>query len=109
MNPENQKPAESNPSTPRDPSEAEPESETQNLQTSPGSSPPIQRRHSYQPPIIEEMPDPPEPSDDIFEPDLDYDFEEQERQRELQIEESADYNDNFSRSSDEGWFYSDED
>lgn len=55
------------------------------------------------------MADRPEPSGGYIEPDPDYDIEEMERQRELLIEERADYNDNFARSSDEGWFYSDED
>ncbi len=37
------------------------------------------------------------------------DIDEAERERELLTEELGAYNDDFSRSSDEGWFYSDED
>ncbi len=45
------------------------------------------------------------------EPDYvgDYDFEEDARERELLMDDLADDNDDFARSDDEGWFYSDED
>ena len=51
--------------------------------------------------------DPPETS---AEPDYDgdYDYEESARERELMLDDLADYNEDFSRSNDEGWFYSDE-
>ncbi len=40
--------------------------------------------------------------------DGDYDYEESARERELMLDDLADYNEDFSRSNDEGWFYSDE-
>jgi len=40
--------------------------------------------------------------------DGDYDYEDDARERELMLDDLADYNDDFSRSNDEGWFYSDE-
>ena len=51
--------------------------------------------------------DPPEMS---AEPDYDgdFDYEDDARERELMLDDLADYNDDFSRSNDEGWFYSDE-
>jgi hypothetical protein len=51
--------------------------------------------------------DPPEmPAEPDY--DGDYDYEESARERELMLDDLADYNDDFSRSNDEGWFYSDE-
>ena len=38
----------------------------------------------------------------------DFDDNEDARERELMFEDHATYNDDFSRSNDEGWFYSDE-
>ena len=51
--------------------------------------------------------DPPEIS---AEPDYDgdSDYEDDARERELMLDDLADYNEDFSRSNDEGWFYSDE-
>jgi hypothetical protein len=107
MCPENQKPAQAVPSPSRTPSESKPE--TPNFQSPPDPCPPVQRQ-SYNPaPLIDLIADRPEPSSRFIEPDSEYDLEEAARERELLIEESADYNDNFARSSDEGWFYSDED
>ena len=52
--------------------------------------------------------DPPEmPAEPDY--DGDYDYEESARERELMLDDLADYNDDFSRSNDEGWFYSDGD
>lgn len=50
------------------------------------------------------------PPETFAEPDYDgdYDYEESARERELMLDDLADYNDDFSRSNDEGWFYSDE-
>lgn len=41
--------------------------------------------------------------------DGDYDYEDEARERELLMDDLADDNDDFARSDDEGWFYSDED
>jgi hypothetical protein len=51
-----------------------------------------------------------DPPETYAEPDYggDHDYEEDARERELLMDEIADYNDDFSRSNDEGWFYSDE-
>jgi hypothetical protein len=50
------------------------------------------------------------PPETCAEPDYDgdSDYEESARERELVLDDLADYNDDFSRSNDEGWFYSDE-
>ena len=40
--------------------------------------------------------------------DGDSDYEDAARERELMLDDLATYNDDFSRSNDEGWFYSDE-
>jgi hypothetical protein len=51
--------------------------------------------------------DPPEmPAEPDY--DGDYDYKDDARERELMLDDLADYNDDFSRSNDEGWFYSDE-
>ena len=51
--------------------------------------------------------DPPEmPAEPDY--DGDFDYEESARERELMLDDLADYNEDFSRSNDEGWFYSDE-
>ena len=50
--------------------------------------------------------DPPEMSPPTY--DCDFDYEDAARERELMLDGLADYNDDFSRSNDEGWFYSDE-
>ena len=51
-----------------------------------------------------------DPPETCAEPDYDgdYDYEESARERELMLDDLADYNEDFSRSNDEGWFYSDE-
>jgi hypothetical protein len=41
--------------------------------------------------------------------DGDFDYEESARERELILDDLADDNEDFTRSNDEGWFYSDED
>jgi hypothetical protein len=50
------------------------------------------------------------PPETYAEPDYDgdFDYEDDARERELMLDDLADYNDDFSRSNDEGWFYSDE-
>lgn len=40
--------------------------------------------------------------------DSDFDYEDDTRERELMLDDLAAYNEDFSRSNDEGWFYSDE-
>ena len=104
---ENQKPAETVPFPPANPSEPKPE--TPNLQSPPGPRPQIQSPSRNPAPMIDWMAGRPEHFGGFFEPDLDYDLEEAAREREILIEESAAYNDDFARSTDEGWFYSDED
>jgi hypothetical protein len=60
------------------------------------------------------------PSDDmgfVYPPEMlaepeyesDYDFEEDARERELLMDDLADDNDDFARSDEDGWYYSDED
>jgi len=50
------------------------------------------------------------PPETFAEPDYDgdSDYEDDARERELMLDDLADYNEDFSRSNDEGWFYSDE-
>lgn len=50
------------------------------------------------------------PPETYAEPDYDddSDYEDDARERELMLDDLADYNDDFSRSNDEGWFYSDD-
>ena len=51
--------------------------------------------------------DPPEmPAEPDY--DGDFDYEDDACERELMLDDLADYNDDFFRSNDEGWFYSDE-
>ena len=51
--------------------------------------------------------DPPEmPAEPDY--DGDFDYEDAARERELMLDDLADCNDDFSRSNDEGWFYSDD-
>jgi hypothetical protein len=51
--------------------------------------------------------DPPEmPAEPDY--DGDFDYEDAARERELMLDDLAYDNDDFSRSNDEGWFYSDE-
>jgi hypothetical protein len=107
MCPENQKPTVSAPSPARTPSESKPE--TPDIQSPPAPCPPVRRQSRNHAPLPDWIADRPEFTGGFSETDLDYDLEEAARERELLIEESADYNDNFARSSDEGWFYSDED
>jgi hypothetical protein len=51
------------------------------------------------------------PPETLAEPDYesDYDFEEDARERELLMDDLADDNDDFARSEEDGWYYSDED
>ena len=41
--------------------------------------------------------------------DSDFDYEDDARERELLMDDLADDNDDFARSEEEGWYYSDED
>lgn len=51
--------------------------------------------------------DPPEmPTDPDY--DGDFDYEDDARERELLMDELAAYNDDSTRSDEDGWFYSDE-
>lgn len=51
-----------------------------------------------------------EPPEMPAEPDYDgdYDYEEDSRERELLMDDLADDNDDFARSDEDGWYYSDE-
>jgi hypothetical protein len=52
-----------------------------------------------------------DPPEMLAEPEYesDYDFEEDARERELLMDDLADDNDDFARSEEDGWYYSDED
>lgn len=52
-----------------------------------------------------------DPPEMLAEPEYesDYDFEEDAREHELLMDDLADDNDDFARSDEEGWYYSDED
>jgi hypothetical protein len=52
-----------------------------------------------------------DPPEMLAEPEYesDYDFEEDARERELLMDDLADDNDDFARSDEDGWYYSDED
>ena len=44
-----------------------------------------------------------------YEPDYESDLEEAARERELLMDDIASDNDDFARSNEDGWYYSDED
>lgn len=50
------------------------------------------------------------PPEILAEPEYesDYDFEQDARERELLMDDLADDNDDFARSEEDGWYYSDE-
>ena len=52
-----------------------------------------------------------DPPEFLSEPDYgdDFDYEEDAREHELLMDDLADDNDDFARSAEEGWYYSDED